>query len=348
MLIDKLNGVSDFTFNDIVETVSADQIKTTHFLQTFPILQSESKNDPLHQVELAQKIKEMRDYIDSLSPDQKAAAQSEDTLVNIAYFARIIAMAHPGWNHFDTNPFQRAVEDLYREQKQLRQTEQLKGRKLLEEFFRITATTIPDNHLTVKTRDGQFPLEKGIKKTLESWKEPKIRHDKGTVGQNMAFRLTEVGDILALEYLAGDQKRPTLVAERTIGGEKTGIIAFPNSTVCWGGKTQMQEIKALRRIVDTFKKYQSSWKNVIIDVRNNGGGDGFPIREIAETLYGNKVPYCLNTQKRNTVESKMRLLFSGKEEDYIGPALPFKGEKKGLYILVDKEVASAAESIVPM
>ena len=32
----------------------------------------------------------------------------------------------------------------------------------------------------------------------------------------------------------------------------------------------------------------------------------------------------------------MRLLFDGEqEEDYIGPPLPFKGEKKGLYVLVN-------------
>ena len=44
----------------------------------------------------------------------------------------------------------------------------------------------------------------------------------------------------------------------------------------------------------------------------------------------------------------MRKLFSEGNEGYIGPALPFKGEKKGLYILVDREVASSAEAIVPM
>jgi C-terminal processing protease CtpA/Prc len=205
--------------------------------------------------------------------------------------------------------------------------------------------------LTVKTPEGKFPLEEGIKETLKKWGPTKLQHPDGSVGKNVGYRIGEEikpNEIIALEYMDEAKSAPVLVAERMVKGQKTGIIAIPSCMVHWGGKTQIQEIAALRRIVKAFQKHQKDWKNVIIDVRQNGGGDGFPIREIAETLYGNKVPYCLETQKRNTPESEMRLLFPGVEEDYIGPALPFNGQKKGLYVLMDREVASSAEAIVPM
>ena len=353
MLLDKLQRAKNLTFDNIVETVSATQVQTTHFLQALPKLKAEAGNDPMHQKELRSKIKEMETFLAGIPEDQKKAAMTDDTLTNIAYFARIIARVHPGWEEpkFETEGFKQAVEDLYRKQKQLPEEQRLKGRHLLKEFLRITATTLQDNHLTIKTHDGQFPLEEGIKKALKIWGQTKLEHPEGTVGKNVGYRIGDEikpEEIVALEYLDADKKAPTLVAERMVNGQKTGIIAFPSCVVHWGSETQMREIAALRTIIDTFQKYQKDWKNVIIDVRQNGGGDGFPIREIAETLYGNRVPYCLKAQKRNTPESEMRLLFPESKEDYIGPALPFKGNKKGLYVLVDREVASSAEAIVPM
>ena len=353
MLNSYLATYENRTFADIVASVSADQIKTAHFLQELPKLKSGIGNDPLHQKELQRKVQEMETFLASIPEDQKKAATTDDTLTNIAYFARIMAKVHPGWGQegFETSAFERAIETLYHEQAQLPKDQQLRGRHLLKEFFRITAQTIQDNHLTVKTPDGKFPMEEGIKKALEIWKPTKIDHPVGQVGKNIAYRIggeiTEE-EIIALEYMDSDKKSPALVAERMINGQKTGIIAFPNSTVHWGSKTQTQEIAALRRILDAFQSHQTEWDNVIIDVRNNHGGDGFPVREVSETLYGNQVPYCLETQKRTTPESEMRLFSFGKEEDYIGPALPFKGEKKGVYVLVDREVASSAEAIVPM
>ena len=354
MLSRILKNYENRSFADIIASVSADQIKTAHFLQELPKLKAEMGNDPEHKKELENKVKEMETFLAGLSDDQKKAVITEDTLTNIAYFARIIAQVHPGWEEpeFETEGFKKAVEDLYREQRGLPKEKRLKGRHLLKAFLKITATTLQDNHLTIKTHDGQFPLEEGIKKALKDWGKTKLTHPDGLVGKNIAYRTGEEikqKEILALEYIGGRTDAPALVAERMVSGQKTGIIAFPNSTVHWGSKSQARELKELRKIIDTFQKHQKDWENVIIDVRNNHGGDGFPIREMAETLYGNKVPYCLNAQKRNTPESEMRLLFPGVEEDYIGPPLPFKGKKKkGLYILVDRETASSAESIVPM
>ena len=341
------------TFDEIVGSISADQVKTTHFLQELPKLMIESENDPLHKKELDLKIKEMTDYLAAVPEKQKQAAMTDDTLINIAYFARIMATVHPGWGQagFETESFKCAIEDLYQEQKKLPKEKRLKGRSLLKEFLRITATTIQDNHLTIRTHDGRLPVEKGIKKALEDWQPTKLQYPDGQVGKNVAFGIGEEitqDDIIALEYLDDAGQKPVLVAERMVAGQQTGIIAFPSCSVHWGGKNQMQELAALRKILDAFQSHQKDWKNVIIDVRQNGGGDDFPIREVAETLYGNKVPYCLRTDRRTTTESEMRRLFPEESGCYIGPALPFKGEKKGLYILVDREVASSAEAIVPM
>jgi len=353
MFQDQLKKISQYSFSEIVASVSADQIQTVHFLQTLPKLKAEIGNDPLHQKELQQKIKEMETFLAGVSEEKKKVALTDDTLTNIAYFARIIEKVHPGWEQegFETAAFKKEVETLYNHQAQLPKEQQLKGRSLLKEFFKITAQTISDNHLTVKTQDGQFPMEEGIVKALENWKPTKISHPDGMVGKNIGYRIGEEikpDEILALEYMDKGQKAPVLVAERMVGGQKTGIIAFPSCMIHWGGKTQMQEIASLRKVLDVFHQHQKDWENVIIDVRQNHGGDGFPIREVAETLYGNKVPYCLGTQRRQTQESQMRLFSAIEEEDYIGPVLPFKGEQKGLYVLVDREVASSAEAIVPM
>ena len=354
MMQDLLKSGEHRSFDAIVESVSAEQVPICHFLQALPKLKAEAGNDPMHQKILQQKIKEMETFLAGVPEEKKKAAMTDDTLTNIAYFARVIAKIHPGWEQegFETDAFKREIETLYHEQAQLPKGQQLQGRHLLKEFFRITAQTIQDNHLTVKTSDGKLPVEEGIKKALENWGPTKLQHPDGMVGQNIGYRIGEEikpDEILALEYMDKEKKAPVLVAERMVSGQKTGIIAFPSCMVHWGGKNQMQEVAALRRVLDAFQQHQKDWKNVIIDVRQNHGGDGFPIREVAETLYGNRVPYCLKTQKRDTQESQMRLLFDGEqEEDYIGPPLPFKGEKKGLYVLVDREVASSAEAIVPM
>ena len=71
--------------------------------------------------------------------------------------------------------------------------------------------------------------------------------------------------------------------------------------------------------------------------------------KIAETLWGDKRPYCLSSQKRNTQEATLQEIghFSITEQPR-WQETEFKGHRKGLYILVDKETASGAEAIVPM
>ena len=148
MLLDELRRAENMTFDNIIASVTPEQVQTTHFLQALPKLKAEAGNDPLHQKELQQKMQEMETFLAGVPEEKKKAALSDDTLMNIAYFARIVAKIHPGWEQkgFETESFKHAVEALYHEQAQLPKEQQLHGRHLLKEFFKITAQTIQDNH----------------------------------------------------------------------------------------------------------------------------------------------------------------------------------------------------------
>ena len=68
---------------------------------------------------------------------------------------------HPGWGQkgFETEEFKAEIEKLYREQEQLPVKKRLTGDALLTEFFRITAQTIQDNHLSITDIKGNYPFK---------------------------------------------------------------------------------------------------------------------------------------------------------------------------------------------
>jgi len=225
----------------------------------------------------------------------------------------------------------------------------LKDDALLTEFFRITAQTIRDNHLSITNSKGNWPFEnKG--KTIASWGNLKANHPKGNVGKNSAYnpqKLIDEGWTVFTKSFSKDQMEyPLMVAEREKNGKKTGIVAFSSCFLPHNSKEKWDDI------LQRFKDLYPTWDKVIVDFRGNTGGDGYQTREVAETLYGNEVPYCLQSLKRNTEETHLR-------EEFFRPISeqplwdkkdhPFKGDdKKRVFVLTDKETGSAAEAIVPM
>ena len=170
------------------------------------------------------------------------------------------------------------------------------------------------------------------------------------MGKNSAYnpqKLIEEGWTVFTETLSQNgQEFPLMIAEREKNGKKTGIVAFSS---CLAPHNSRKEWNA---ILQRFKDLYPTWDKVIVDFRGNTGGDGYQTREVAETLYGDKVPYCLQSIKRKTKENQLR-------EEFFRPipeqplwdkkAHPFRGDnKKRIFVLTDKETGSAAEAIVPM
>ena len=217
----------------------------------------------------------------------------------------------------------------------------LKGDALLTEFFKITATTLQDNHLSITNVDGKWPMKS---EDINQWGNLKVNHSKGTVGKNVAYYQD------AFTGFKGNiNGKPVMISETQINGKKVGIVALSTSKIDWG-KQMMQNQEDLWNLFQSeFEKKYENWDNIIIDVRGNGGGAGSPVQRIAETLWGDKRPYCLSSQKRNTQEATLQEIghFSIIEQPK-WQETEFKGHRKGLYILTDKETASGAEAIIPM
>ncbi len=92
-----------------------------------------------------------------------------------------------------------------------------------------------------------------------------------------------------------------------------------------------------------------NWYSDIVDVRGNGGGDNYQLKEIGQVLYGNEVPYCMEAKHRNTNEAMLQSFGFGRgEEQEKWELKEFKGKDRDVFILVDRHVGSAAEAIIPM
>ena len=338
-------------FDEIVASISFDEFKTFFLRGKAAYLQREVHNHP-------KDAKQIQDELNKIDLDlavvpkkvkQTLANKANDTLVNIAYFARAISQMHPGWEEegFKTDEFRQAVEKLYAEQSVLLPAKQLKGDALLTEFFRITVTTLQDNHLNVLNCQGIWPFkDKG--KTIASWGKLKANHPEGSVGKNSAFeaeRLRSEGwDVLSERLSSGGKELPLMIAQKSDKGKTIGIVAFSTCFAPYPTKNEQW-----KRVLDQFKKQYSKWDKVILDFRGNTGGDGYQTREVAQTLCGNEVPYCMESRPRQTDEAQLRdESFAPIKGQPRWEKRSFKGTKKRVYVLTDKETGSAAEAIVPM
>ena len=88
--------------------------------------------------------------------------------------------------------------------------------------------------------------------------------------------------------------------------------------------------------------------NIIIDVRGNRGGITDDLEKIAEVICGEKTALCSECGHRTTEEAAFREEYS-KPRSFIksGPKKQYTGKQK-LFVLMDKETASAAEYVYPI
>lgn len=352
MLKDVLSLNQYKSFEEIVNTVTFRQFKNAYFMGILPILKNDMPHAGEHTEKLKRDLESVESYIKTLSETEKQQAKTTDTLANIAFFARAVKQMHPAFDQpdFDTIAFQQRIENLYHEQSLLKPEHQLKGRDLLNMFFQITATTLRDNHLSVVDENNKFPMD-NFDMEIKKWGQTLLKHEEGQVGKNFVFTHSDDWQILASEQLSNNIDYLLLIAQKKQSGKITGIIALSTCRVDWGSEKQSDELIQWNKILSCFKENYAHWDHIIIDVRGNTGGDAFQLREIAETLYGNTVPYCMQARQRHSPEADLRLLGGGEIEDqpiWDKNAHPFRGNKKKLYILTDRATSSAAEAIVPM
>ena len=284
--------------------------------------------------------------LDDIRAVYEGRLHDSDTKKNISFFARVVAKMHPGWEYvpkdLGVENFKKAIENLYNSQKSVKQ--KLHGDNLLTELFHITATTLKDNHLSIRKSDGTYPCSK---QTIEQWENRKLNHPDGVIGKNVAYESNELKNILPLSWQKLSNGMPILIAEDK--EMKTGIIAFSS---CTCNEMNQNEVKKWKDILTVIKNTMPNWKNVIVDLRQNTGGNGFQIQAVAEMLYGEKVPYCLKAQKSHSKETQIREEFGKypiqEQELWNWADHPFSEKKRNVYVLIDKQTGSAAEAIIPM
>ena len=94
------------TFEEIINSVSFDDLKTVHLQWRLPQMQQALQYEKgKEEIKILKKgIEYAKSYLKN-----KPHIQDNDTLKNIAHFARIIAQIHPGWGNpdFEKDSFKR-------------------------------------------------------------------------------------------------------------------------------------------------------------------------------------------------------------------------------------------------
>lgn len=337
------------TFDEIVESITENEFKKTFLRGQYQELKRRVQNEKINS--WMQGIKK------ELSTEELNQSKNMDTLTNIAYFARVISKMHPSWEEWDKYPssksdkefFKKSIESLYNQQFSLDKGKRLQENELLAELYKI-AGSLKDNHLEVFTTQQKpnggihyyQPVDRATK--LKYRPEP-----KGNVGRNLAFsedfrkedRHTRVFNL---------ETGPLVIAERIINGKKMGVIGLSTCFIQQGSPQEASQRHAFSEIVKTLKNNLKNWDNIILDVRGNNGGVPDYLQQIAETICGakEKLPICVEAQKRKTDEANLSTQFYYKP--YIqGKSIPrqYHG-KQDVFVLTDKETASAGEFVYPL
>ncbi|MBQ9090611.1 MAG: hypothetical protein IJY58_06145 [Alphaproteobacteria bacterium] len=233
------------------------------------------------------------DILQSVSFQDLTSLQSDNIRLNIAAFARWIANGHAGWHFFSKDvhkSFRYKIEKLYEQAEQIGDLSDLSKR-----LSAILLTTIPDGHIGIKDSTGRGVLT--MQELLDIPDKTVNPIPETHVGKNIAY--TSVKQLTAdgfqvLDCQININQKPLLIMQHN----NIGIVAFSSClNVSEVTNQQWQHLK------NTFAENWQKWDGVIIDVRGNRGGDSSTLDFIAETLYGNRVPYSDVTYIRNTPEA---------------------------------------------
>ena len=345
------------TFDEIVNSISDAEFKKTLLRGRYEELQRFLPS------------KRREEYISAIKKELPVEALTgkmnfnQDALINIAYVARAIDRIHPGWDKWDKDPelyemkkqFMKAIEDLYNAQASLDREKRLKGVPLLGELYKAVGK-LKDNHMEVfatETRPNgdihrYHPVDEATKVTYR----PK---PKGSVGKNVAYGYhhDDNDKNTHVFFLGADGKHPIVFTERMINGQKTAIVGLTTCLVQAGTKRQYSEDHAFQQIVQALKDNLDQVENVIIDVRGNRGGVPDHMQKIANVICGcsekKELPFYVEAHARKTEEANLSMPFyyAPPEFEKKNQLMSYQGRQK-VFVLMDRETASAGELIYPL
>ncbi len=329
------------TFDDIINSVS-DEEAIAHLANQTAIKESERREKGNHLM------------------------LPEEQRYNLAFYAKM-AREHVGWDNFSSEnktAFMSNVEELYNGISRVcRQDE------FMRDIFNATGKYIEDRHFTMWTGDMKDHLVGGGEK------------EERSVGRNFAKleNKPEGYECLGKEIARTPNGEEAILWEigamKGKGGEDVLVVAVPNF---WNkGNTYDDWAQFIETFDKAYLSNKEKWEKgrIVLDVRNNGGGEDKALDHVAKRLYGNMVNTYKRCEIRDTALSNailhthgaykdtslardglssgdlvQRKSFSGKNQtlfDETEVFYPFNlkdGYRGRIDILVDRDVGSSAES----
>ncbi len=294
--------------------------------------------------------------------------RTDDVKTNISAFARWVFKGHPAWPFWDKqikDSFKKHIVELYKYANNISSSTQL-----LERLYEISLKTIPDRHFSVSFSNHKRALDKEQRKSIKH----KILSDleaNESVGHNLAklnlSELKKLGiNIYMREDLSNVGKAWLFVGEIN---QKIGVIACTNLTTI-NPTTKLfskDQFNKISKMVKTVKKYSKNWLGVIIDLRDNTGGDSQFFEQIAGIINGGAAaPISKRLWVRNTSENiwlleelqkrynvldikkleKLRAQKKLKILWYEGKKITIKKPYKQIRILTNRLVQSSSEAVI--
>ncbi len=292
--------------------------------------------------------------------------KTNDIRTNISAFARWVYKGHPAWPFWNKkirNSFKQHIIDLYKNADSINSTEEL-----LKQLYKISLKTIPDRHFSVSFANRKRVLAPEDRKTIRN----KILSDlipNEHIGHNLAKldlkKLENLGiKIYIREDLSNIGKAWLFVGETN---NDIGIIACTNLTTInpLTGTFSQEQFDKLTKMVKTVQKHHKKWKGIIIDLRDNTGGDSQFFEQIASIINGNKAfsiskkLWMRNTQENIYLLQKLnehkkiididkinKIKKTSKILCYQGAKTTIKKPYKQIRILTNKLVQSSSEGAI--
>lgn len=253
--------------------------------------------------------KKFNSIVNAISFKDLTTLKTADIRMNISAFARWIYKGHPSWPFWNKNVrncFKQQIVDLYVQADSVKSTDEL-----LKKLYEIALQTIPDRHFSVS-----FNHKRVLSTEERQCIKNKILSDliiNPQVGQNLAKKdvaaLQKMGiRILMREDLSNIGKAWLFVGEIN---PKIGIVACTHLTTInpKTGKFSKEQSDKLAKMVKAVEENYPQWRALIIDLRDNHGGDSRFFQKIAEIVNdGRAQPIVKRLWIRNTPEN-IRLMY---------------------------------------
>lgn len=288
----------------------------------------------------------------------------DEQKLNLVFYAKA-AREHVGWDGFseeNRRAFEENIVALY---------DGISGLQRQDEFmtnlFNRTGQYIEDRHFALYT--GKNGLSGGGEKEERSVGRNLAKHENKPQGYECLGKETATdwnGNSFVL-WEIGTMKSPT--------GEDVLVVSLPN----FADKGNNYEDWAgfIEKFDEVYLEQKEKWEagRIVLDVRNNRGGEDKPIDHMAKRLYGNMINTYKRCEIRDTPFTNAMLhthgmysdsalaasgitreglvdrkCFSGKNQTIFDetavyyPFNPEQGYKGRIDILIDRDVGSAAES----